>query len=66
MVWVFKYRLTLVNDVICTDYNTKYLIYEYVITANGVYFENIWQGTTKSPGKITVAFYSGIFCYSGW
>lgn len=33
---------------------------------NGVYFENIWQGTTKSPGKITVAFYSGIFCYSGW
>lgn len=29
-------------------------------------FENIWQGTITDPGRIAVAFYSGIFSYSGW
>ncbi|XP_015584755.1 Y+L amino acid transporter 2 [Cephus cinctus] len=29
-------------------------------------FENAFEGTTTDPGKIAVAFYSGIFSYSGW
>ncbi|XP_065203696.1 Y+L amino acid transporter 2-like isoform X1 [Planococcus citri] len=32
----------------------------------GANFENLWQGTTNNPGKMAIAFYSGIFCYSGW
>ncbi|XP_012283975.1 Y+L amino acid transporter 2 [Orussus abietinus] len=29
-------------------------------------FENSFEGTTTDSGKIAVAFYSGIFSYSGW
>uniref|UniRef100_A0A0A9WWJ9 Y+L amino acid transporter 2 n=1 Tax=Lygus hesperus TaxID=30085 RepID=A0A0A9WWJ9_LYGHE len=29
-------------------------------------FEDVFKGTDNSPGKIAVAFYSGIFSYSGW
>ncbi|XP_036143679.1 large neutral amino acids transporter small subunit 2 isoform X3 [Monomorium pharaonis] len=29
-------------------------------------FENIFENTNTDPGKIAVAFYSGIFSYSGW
>ncbi|XP_014600893.1 PREDICTED: Y+L amino acid transporter 2 [Polistes canadensis] len=29
-------------------------------------FENAFENTNKDPGKIAVAFYSGIFSYSGW
>ncbi|XP_015175162.1 PREDICTED: Y+L amino acid transporter 2 [Polistes dominula] len=29
-------------------------------------FENAFDNTNTSPGKIAVAFYSGIFSYSGW
>ncbi|EFN86936.1 Y+L amino acid transporter 2 isoform X1 [Harpegnathos saltator] len=29
-------------------------------------FENTFENTNYSPGKIAVAFYSGIFSYSGW
>ncbi|CAL7940110.1 unnamed protein product [Xylocopa violacea] len=29
-------------------------------------FENVFENTIKDPGKIAVAFYSGIFSYSGW
>lgn len=29
-------------------------------------FDNMFDGTNKNPGKIAVAFYSGIFSYSGW
>ncbi|ESO93693.1 hypothetical protein LOTGIDRAFT_209233 [Lottia gigantea] len=29
-------------------------------------FENAFEGSDYSPGKITIGFYSGIFAYSGW
>ncbi|XP_003697755.1 Y+L amino acid transporter 2 [Apis florea] len=29
-------------------------------------FENVFENTITDPGKIAVAFYSGIFSYSGW
>ncbi|XP_076758758.1 solute carrier family 7 member genderblind isoform X2 [Xylocopa sonorina] len=29
-------------------------------------FENTFENTIKDPGKLAVAFYSGIFSYSGW
>lgn len=29
-------------------------------------FENAFDGTETDPGKISVAFYSGIFSYAGW
>lgn len=29
-------------------------------------FENSFENTNVDPGKIAVAFYSGIFSYSGW
>lgn len=29
-------------------------------------FENAFVGSSKNPGKIAKAIYSGIFSYSGW
>ncbi|KAL5281714.1 SLC7A6.2 family protein [Megaselia abdita] len=29
-------------------------------------FENLFENSTTDPGKLAVAFYSGIFSYSGW
>lgn len=29
-------------------------------------FENVLEGSNYDPGKIAVAFYSGLFCYTGW
>ncbi|XP_035796239.1 Y+L amino acid transporter 2-like [Anopheles albimanus] len=29
-------------------------------------FENAFEGTETDPGKLSVAFYSGIFSYAGW
>lgn len=29
-------------------------------------FQNSFDGTVKDPGRIAVAFYSGIFSYTGW
>ncbi|KAI6190712.1 Amino acid permease [Aphelenchoides bicaudatus] len=29
-------------------------------------FQNIWANSTTDPGKISLAFYSGLFAYQGW
>ncbi len=29
-------------------------------------FENMFDGTASSPGRWALAFYSGMFSYSGW
>jgi len=29
-------------------------------------FENVLEGSNYDAGKIAVAFYSGLFCYTGW
>lgn len=29
-------------------------------------FKDIWAGSTTDPGKISLAFYSGLFAYQGW
>jgi L-type amino acid transporter 5 len=29
-------------------------------------FENMFEGSTKDPGRVALAFYSGMFSYSGW
>lgn len=33
---------------------------------NTTNFNNFWEGSVTDPGRIAVAFYSGIFSYSGW
>ncbi|KAK6644420.1 hypothetical protein RUM43_000687 [Polyplax serrata] len=38
----------------------------YAALGNVDRFENVWHGTVTDPGRIAVAFYSGIFSYSGW
>ncbi|XP_067012096.1 Y+L amino acid transporter 2 [Anabrus simplex] len=38
----------------------------YFLMGNSTNFENSFRDTTTDPGKIAVAFYSGIFSYSGW
>ncbi|XP_014246044.1 Y+L amino acid transporter 2 [Cimex lectularius] len=38
-----------------------YLMYE-----DNSNFQNVFEGSDNSPGKIAVAIYSGIFSYSGW
>lgn len=38
----------------------------YVALGNVEQFQNVWYGTVTDPGRIAVAFYSGIFSYSGW
>ncbi|KAL0271841.1 UNVERIFIED_CONTAM: hypothetical protein PYX00_008808 [Menopon gallinae] len=37
-----------------------------LVLGNAQNLENAWQGTVTDPGRVAVAFYSGIFCYSGW
>lgn len=29
-------------------------------------FENAFENTETDPGKLSIAFYSGIFSYAGW
>lgn len=29
-------------------------------------FENVWSGTSTAPGKIALAFYSGLWAFNGW
>lgn len=29
-------------------------------------FDNVFDGSDHSPGKVAIAFYAGIFSYSGW
>ncbi|KAG6801463.1 Y+L amino acid transporter 2 [Apis mellifera caucasica] len=38
----------------------------WVILGHTENFENAFENTITDPGKIAVAFYSGIFSYSGW
>nr|CAD7439800.1 unnamed protein product [Timema bartmani] len=38
----------------------------YLLMGNTSNFENAFEGGSTDPGKIAVAFYSGIFSYSGW
>nr|CAD7425370.1 unnamed protein product [Timema monikensis] len=38
----------------------------YLLMGNASNFENAFEGGSTDPGKIAVAFYSGIFSYSGW
>ena len=38
----------------------------YVCLGNTQNFEGVWENSVTDPGKIAVAFYSGIFSYSGW
>jgi len=38
----------------------------HVIAGNTANFDNMWQDSVTDPGRIAVAFYSGIFSYSGW
>ncbi|XP_022246073.1 large neutral amino acids transporter small subunit 2-like isoform X3 [Limulus polyphemus] len=37
-----------------------------VVICNTHNFQNAFEGTTTEPGYIALAFYSGIFSYSGW
>ncbi|XKL60528.1 hypothetical protein PGB90_007585 [Kerria lacca] len=37
-----------------------------VIINTGTSYDLKWEDTTTHPGKIAIAFYLGIFCYSGW
>ncbi|XP_076222325.1 solute carrier family 7 member genderblind [Nomia melanderi] len=38
----------------------------WVLLGHTENFENAFENTVTDPGKIAVAFYSGIFSYSGW
>lgn len=38
----------------------------YLCTGNTEYFEAPFEGSIQSPGYIALAFYSGLFSYSGW
>ncbi|KAE8574048.1 Y+L amino acid transporter 2 [Halyomorpha halys] len=38
----------------------------YLVFSSSKNFENAMEGTNYSPGKIAIAFYAGIFSYSGW
>lgn len=38
----------------------------HVIGGNTEYFEDPMKGSKTSPGHIALAFYSGLFSYSGW
>lgn len=29
-------------------------------------FQNLWEGSVTDPGRISLAFYSGLFAYQGW
>ncbi|ELT89564.1 hypothetical protein CAPTEDRAFT_181312 [Capitella teleta] len=44
------------------------IITGFVVLARGGYtkFESAFEGTETHPGKISLAFYSGLFSYSGW
>lgn len=38
----------------------------YLCTGHVEHFNDPMAGTTKEPGYIALAFYSGLFSYSGW
>lgn len=38
----------------------------YYISGHTENFENAFEGTTREPGYIALAFYSGLFSYAGW
>ena len=41
--------------------------YMYFVCAGGVSnFDNAFENSTMDPGRISLAFYSGLFSYSGW
>jgi len=42
------------------------IIYMTVFIGRYQNFENVMEGSNYDPGKIAVAFYSGLFCYTGW
>ncbi|CAB3258856.1 unnamed protein product [Arctia plantaginis] len=56
------------NDMInYMEYHMKGTVSQVRMKPGGVeHFENGWSGTTSSVGDWSVAFYSGIFSYSGW
>lgn len=41
-------------------------IYYFVCTGSTESFENPFEGSTTDPGHFALAFYSGLFSYSGW
>jgi len=41
-------------------------LFAFIIKGHTENFVDSFQSTTTDPGKIAVAFYSGIFSYSGW
>jgi L-type amino acid transporter 5 len=38
----------------------------WLLLGNTSHFDNAFENTETDPGKIAVAFYSGIFSYAGW
>lgn len=38
----------------------------HLVTGNTEYFEDPMKGSKTEPGFIALAFYSGLFSYSGW
>lgn len=38
----------------------------HLMTGNTEYFEDPMKGTNAQPGHIALAFYAGLFSYSGW
>lgn len=44
----------------------KFYYYIILILGNVSNFEKPFENSTTDPGKLAVAFYSGIFSYAGW
>lgn len=42
------------------------VIFKQILFLGSKNFENAFEGTNYSAGKIAIAFYAGIFSYSGW
>lgn len=38
----------------------------WILLGHTEHFENAFENTETDPGKLAVAFYSGIFSYAGW
>lgn len=38
----------------------------YLFSGHTENLENMMQGTNTEPGKLAIAFYTGLFSYSGW